>query len=127
MAFRFRTAMHRVMFGARHREHVIRVVTLDTLHKLDSDLAREIGIFPVSLLATAPARIAENVDVRRPVSQAIPPFGITVMFCSVVVELRAALNADDSSLLMKQFGIPRRRAANWFRKNCRRPVVGHAV
>src|SRR6185503_17515409 len=101
MAFRFRTAMHRVMFGARHREHVIRVVTLDTLHKLDADLAREIGIFPVSLLATTPARVAEDVDVRRPVSQAIPPFGIAVMFCGVIVELRATLDADDVSLLVE--------------------------
>ena len=42
-----------------------------TLHELDAHARREVRIFAVGLLAAAPARIAEDVDVRRPEGQAL--------------------------------------------------------
>ena len=123
----FRPAMHRVMLRAGHRQHVVGIITLNALDELDADLAREIRVFPVSLLTTSPARVAEDVDVRCPERQAIPPFGIAIMFGDVVVELRATFNADDRSFLMKQSRIPRRSCANRFREDSGDAIVGHAM
>ena len=46
MALRFRAAVDRVMFGASHRQHVIRVVALDSFDELHADGAREITGLP---------------------------------------------------------------------------------
>ena len=42
MASRSGPAVDRVMFGAGHRQHVVGIVALDALDKLDANLAREI-------------------------------------------------------------------------------------
>ena len=127
MPLRLRAAVDRVMFGASHRQHVIRVVALHSFDELHGDGARQERVFPVGFLAAAPARVAENVDVRRPERQAAPPFGVAVVPGSVIVELRAAFNADDVPFLMKQFWIPRGGHADRLRKNSGDAVVGDAV
>ena len=102
----FRAAVDRVMFCASHRQHVVGIVTLNAFDEFDANLAREKGVFTVSLLAASPARIAEDVDVRRPESQAGPPFGIAVMRAGIIVMLRAAFDANDGSFLVNQLRIP---------------------
>ena len=57
--------------------------------------ARQKWVFSIGFLAAAPARVAENVDVRRPERQAAEPFGVSVVLGGVIVELRPAFNADD--------------------------------
>ena len=70
VASRLRTAVDGVMLWRSDRLEVSRVITLQTLHKRYAEARRQEGIFTVRLLATAPARIAEDVDVRRPDGQA---------------------------------------------------------
>src|ERR1039457_4498031 len=103
------------------------IIALNPLDKLNANLAREKRIFTVGLLAPAPARVAENVDVRRPKRHAIPPFGIAVVRVGVIVEFRAAFDADDRAFLMKQLRIPRSSSANRLGTNRRNAVVGDAV
>src|SRR4051794_21455653 len=62
--------MHGVVLGRRDDLEILRVVTLQSFHKLDTQPTREVRVFAVSLLPASPARVAEDVDVRRPESQA---------------------------------------------------------
>src|SRR6185437_16908747 len=127
MAIRLRTAVNRVMFRASHREHVVRIISLNALDEFDANFTREKWIFAVGLLAPPPARIPEDVDVGRPESQTIPPLGIAIMLVHVIIEFRTPLNADDRSLLMKQARIPGRRATDRFRKYGGHTIVGDSV
>ena len=95
--------------------------------ELDADVAREERVFAVGFLAAAPARVAENVDVRRPERQARPPLGVAVVLGGVVVELGAAFDADDGAFLVEQLRIPGGRHADRLRENGGDAVVGHAV
>ena len=123
VTIRFRAAVDREMFRARHRQHVIRVVALQSLDERHAKRAAQERVFAVGFLAAAPARVAEDVDVRRPERQPAEPFGVAVVFGGVIVELRAAFNADDVCFLMKQRRIPRGRHADGLRENRRIAVV----
>src|SRR6476660_1582014 len=106
MAIRLGAAMHGVMLGAGHREHVFRIVSLNAFDVLDTNLAGQIGVFAKCLLAAAPAWVAENVDVRRPEGDTGPPLGVAVMLIGIVVMFGAAFDTDNRSFLVKQFWVP---------------------
>src|SRR5436189_2638224 len=99
MAIRLGAAMHGIMLGAGHGEHILRIVSLNALDVLDTNFAGQIGVFAERLLATAPARVAENVDVRGPEGDSGPPFGVAVMRIDIVVMFGAAFDADNCSFL----------------------------
>ena len=65
----FRPAMDGEMFGASHGLDVLRIVPLQSLDKRHRHSPRQKRVFPVSLLPAAPARVAEDIDVRRPKRQ----------------------------------------------------------
>ena len=64
-------AMHGKVLGGGIQLAVDRVVPLQTAHEGDAHAAGKVGVFAVSLLATPPARVAEDVDVGRPVGQSL--------------------------------------------------------
>ncbi len=66
VAFHLRPAVDGIMLGRGDGLEEIRIVPLQALDERDAQAAGEVGVFAVGLLAAAPARIAENVDVGRP-------------------------------------------------------------
>src|SRR6185312_16838618 len=66
VAGRLRSGMHRKMFRSRDGAGVFGIVTLQAGDKGDTELRGQEGVFAIGLLATAPARIAEDVDIGRP-------------------------------------------------------------
>ena len=71
VARRLGAAVHGVMLGRGNGAIVARIVALQARHEGDAHAAGQEGIFAVGLLAAAPARIAEDVDVRRPEVEAL--------------------------------------------------------
>ncbi len=66
----FRPAVDGVMFGRGHQLEVVRIVPLEPFDKGHPHAGGQIGVLAVSLLATPPAGIAEDVDIRRPEGEA---------------------------------------------------------
>ena len=66
---RLRSAVHGVVLRRRHHLQVVRVGSLHPRHERHAHAGREIRILAVGLLAASPARVAEDVDVGRPVRQ----------------------------------------------------------
>ena len=62
--------MHCIVLRRRNRHVVLRVVALHARDIRYAHAAGEEGIFAVGFLSTAPARVTEDVQVRRPEIQA---------------------------------------------------------
>ena len=58
--------MNDKVLGRGNNAIVLRIVSLHAGHESYTHARRQKGVFPVRFLAAAPARIAEDVDVRRP-------------------------------------------------------------
>src|SRR5690606_23526588 len=69
MAQPFGTAMDCKVFGARCRLEISWVITLEPPHEGHSQSRRQVWIFSISLLPSAPPRIAKDVDVWCPERQ----------------------------------------------------------
>src|ERR1019366_1844058 len=106
-------------FRAGHRLDVIRVVALQTPDEGDAEARGEEGVFAVSFLAAAPARVAEDVDVRRPKREAEVLRAVAVVFGAVIIVFRARLGGDDVGFLMHERRVPGRRHADGLRKHRR--------
>ncbi len=63
--------MHGKVLDRGNGLEIGRVVTLQALDELHGQPAGQERIFPIGLLSPAPARITEDVDVRRPEGQAL--------------------------------------------------------
>ena len=70
MPVRFRAAVNRIVFWRGNHFEVYRVIALQTFNKRHAHASGEIGVFAVSFLTTAPARITEDVDIGAPKGQA---------------------------------------------------------
>src|SRR5438045_3214123 len=66
-----RPTVHREMFRRRYRFQILRVISLETGHEGNGHPTCQKRILTIGFLAAAPARISEDVDVRRPEIQAI--------------------------------------------------------
>ena len=66
VAVTFGARVYGKMLGAGGGLQVIGIVALHTLNKADAEAARQERILAVSFVATAPAGIAEDVDVGGP-------------------------------------------------------------
>src|SRR3954452_916390 len=66
MARRLGAAVNRIMLRCGNGAVVARIVTLQAGDVGDRHTACEVRVLAVGLLTTAPAWIAEDVDVRRP-------------------------------------------------------------
>ena len=119
--------MNGKMFGTREGFEIFRIIPLQTANERDGDLPSEKRIFAVGFLAAAPARIAKEIDVRRPKREpdithavAIVSVGVGIVFC-------ARLSRDNVGDLMKQGRVPGCSQADGLRKNSRGAGPGDAV
>ena len=87
--------------------------------------AGQVGIFPRRLLPSAPARIAENIDVGRQEPQ--PGIAFMVIMPKSIVRLRAALGRDHISYLRHQRSVPGGSQPDCLREGCRRAIERHAM
>src|SRR5919199_4347460 len=71
MALRLRAGVHGVVLRRRNHLEILRVVALHAADELDAEARGEVRVFAVGLLAAPPARVAEDVDVRRPEGEAV--------------------------------------------------------
>jgi len=60
----FRAAVGVEMFGRGHHFQIFRIIPLQSGHEGHTKLRGEEWVFAVSLLATAPAWIADDIEVR---------------------------------------------------------------
>src|ERR1035437_4499047 len=61
--------MHRVVLGSGDHLQIMWIIPLQSSNERDPHSTGEVGIFAIRLLAASPARIPEDVEVRRQVSQ----------------------------------------------------------
>lgn len=80
-----RAAVHSIVLRAR-RDLQIFPVTLQALDVRHAELRREVRVFAVRLLPSAPARVAEQVDIRRPEREALINIAVAVLRSFVVPE-----------------------------------------
>src|SRR5690606_11630788 len=113
-------AVHRVMLrGGNSLERLV-IVALQVLDKRHCQPPAEVRVLAVRLLAPAPARIAEDVDVRRPERDTL----ILARFAGAaqsIMELGASLVGDHAGDLPDQVDVPCRAEAGRLRKDGRDP------
>src|SRR5580765_2414152 len=120
MAVALRTTMHSEVFRRGDDTRMQGIGPLQTVDEVQAKLTGEERIFAVSLLAAAPPRVAEDIDVRRPNCESeintvdVVPDGFVV--------LRARFGGDDLTHGLQQRGIPRCRHADGLREE--RGVTG---
>src|SRR5690606_32251836 len=90
--------------GCRYGLVVLGVITLDSVNEIYGHVSRKEGAFPIGFHATAPARIAKDVDVRRPEGNALvnPP----LVFFDVVVVFGAPLIRDGDCHAAHKASVP---------------------
>ena len=71
MARRFGAAVDGIVLGAGRSLQQDRIVALQSLYDGFAQQSGQVGVFAVGLLSPAPARIAEDIDVRGPERKAL--------------------------------------------------------
>ena len=117
--------VHRVVLGARGHLEVLRVVALEALDERHAHPGRQVRVLAVGLLAPAPARVAEDVDVRRPTRQA--EVLLEEVLAARRVVLGAGLVGDRRRDPAHQRNVERRAQADRLREDRRQPRTRHAV
>ncbi len=124
---RLRAAVDREMLGAGHRLGVLRVVALEAADEGHGHPRSEEGVFAVGLLAAAPARVAEDVDVRRPKRQPRVLGRVAVVGPRVLVVLGPGLGRDRVGHVVHERRVPGGRQADRLGKHGGHAGSGHAV
>ena len=104
VARRLGSAVHGVVLGGGDHLEVVRIVALHALDEGHGHAAGEERIFAVGLLAAAPARIAEDVDVGRPEGEAA--IAAVIVVADGLVVLGARLGGDGVGDAVHQVGVP---------------------
>src|SRR5205823_431847 len=102
--------VHGEMLHRRDGLQVLRIITLHSPDELHCEPSRKERVLAVGLLATAPAWIAEQIDVGRPEGQALIP--LARAGAHVLVVLRAGLVRDDAGHPEHQGVVPGGREAD---------------
>jgi len=71
MTLRLRTAVNRVVFGGGNRLEVLWIIALKAFDESNAQPSGEVRILAICFHAPAPTRVTENIDIRRPESQAL--------------------------------------------------------
>ncbi len=111
----FRAAMNGKVFGCRDRFQIVRVVALQAGNECHPDAAGEVGILAIGFLAASPARVAKNVDVGRPKSEAVVAAGVCML--DRIVIFGASFGGDHVGDAVDQIGIPGGRKTNGLRED----------
>src|ERR1035441_8791547 len=125
VARRFGSGVHREVLGGGHHFQILRVVALQSLDEVDRQAPRQVRVFAVGLHASAPARVAHQVDVGRPEGEALvhaplaAPLELVVLGGSLVGDRRG--HAENES------GIPSGSQADGLREHRGAAGGGHAV
>src|SRR5271154_4432044 len=90
---RLGAAVDGVVLRCGNSAEVGRVIALEAFDEGDTETGGEEGVLAVGLLASAPAWIAEDVDVRRPDGEAVVD-GVDVVADGFVI-FRSGLGGDD--------------------------------
>ncbi len=99
------SAVHGEVLRRRDRAVILRIVALYSGHVRNRKASAQKGIFSVGFLTAAPARITENVNVRRPEIEALENIGVP---CPLGLHmLDAAFNADRSRHLVDARNVKR--------------------
>ena len=101
------------------------VVALHAADELHREAAGEEWVLPIRLLTSAPARIPEQVDVRRPERE--PLIALARAMAHVLVMLRTSFIRDDGRHPVDQGIVPRAGDPHRLRKRCREPRARDAV
>ncbi len=112
----FRAAVNGEVLRRGDRFEIVRIVALQTSDKRHAETRREIRVFAVGFLAASPARIAKDVDVRRPDGEAAVPVRRTVRMniCGI---FGAKLRADHVSDIVHKRLVKRRSHTDGLRKH----------
>src|SRR5687768_11849761 len=103
------------MFRRGNELQVRRVIAFQRLAKGNSEAARQVRAFAERLVAAAPARIAEDVDVRAPERKTLVVTAVAL--AQKLVMLRARLIADRGRDLRHASHVPHRGKADGLRKH----------
>ena len=126
VALVLRTGVHGEVLGAGRGLHVaLFVLLLKRFDELRAELAGQIGILAIRLVAAAPARIAKDVDIGRPEGQALVDVAVAARGLRVV--LCAPLGGDDLAHAADQRAVKRRRHADRLREHRGRAGARHAM
>ncbi len=125
VARRFGSTVHSKVLGRRYQLQVMRIVALQAFDKLHAQARGEKWILAKGLHAAAPARIAKDVDVRRPESE--PCEAAVIVVANGLVVLGAAFDRDDLRDPAHECGVPGGREADGLREIRRKAVARHAV
>src|SRR5271167_1458338 len=106
----FGPAMHGEVFWRGHGLQVVGVAPLQSDDKGDTHACGQVRIFTVRFLTPPPARISENVDVRRPYGEPTVPVRRSIRMHGLG-KLRSKLRANDIANLAHQ----------WFVERCGHP------
>src|SRR6185437_7246515 len=101
----FRAGVHGKVFRSGDDAEVVRVGALHAWEEGDGQAAGEEGVLAVGLLAAAPARVAEDVDVGCPEGEAEELLVLIVADSFVV--LGASFGGDDLGFAMDKWSVPR--------------------
>jgi len=104
MADGFRARVDGVVFGSGDSLQVVRILTLEASDEGDAEARGQKRIFTVGFLAASPARIAKDIDVGRPIGEAVVAAGVVVLLR--VVEFGASLGGDDVGDAMEEARVP---------------------
>ena len=127
MAGVLRSAVHGIVLGTGPQLAVAgRLGALQSAHHLGAHDAGQVGVLAVGLLPTSPARVAEDVHVRRPHAQAVELLVLAAALHAVVI-LGTLLGAGDVEHLVEEVGIERRSHSHRFREDGHVVLVGGPV
>src|ERR1700756_5555913 len=98
MASGFGTAVNGIVFGRGDDAVILGIVALHAGHKRDGQASAQERILAIGFLAASPARIAKDVDVRRPEIEALENVGVPSALVLSVFDL--PFNPDGRCHLM---------------------------
>ena len=104
-------AVHGEVLGGGIELAVDRVVALQPAHEGDAHARGQVRVLAVGFLAAAPARVAEDVDVRRPEGQALVAAALALR--RELVVLGARFVADGAGDRDPSAARPRSRPCRW--------------
>ena len=100
-------------------------VSLQAFYKRNAQRSRQVGILPVGLLASPPARIPEDIDIRRPEGQSL--IDIPVPKRAEGIVLGTPFNGDHIRNLLDQFFVKCRAKGDRLRETGRGACPGNSV
>src|SRR5699024_490390 len=104
VALRLGAAVDCVVLRRGYDLPVLRVVALQAAHEGDAHARGQVRVFAVCLLPAAPARVSEDVYVRRPECETLITLALSAP--DELVMLRASLGRDNVGDLAHELRVP---------------------